>query len=67
MPRLPLAKMLAAILALTAAISAVMLPIRWTGTQASTAAPKIDRLLDVMTVLSAFVFSTVIVMLGYAL
>jgi cytochrome c oxidase subunit II len=65
--RLPIAKMLAATVALTAAISAVMLPINWDGQQASTAAPKIDTLLDVMIVLSAFVFSLVMVMLFYAL
>jgi cytochrome c oxidase subunit 2 len=67
MGRLPIAKMLAATTALTAAISAVMLQIDWDGQQASTAAPKIDRLLDVMIVLSAFVFSLVMVMLFYAL
>jgi cytochrome c oxidase subunit II len=65
--RLPIAKMLAATVALTAAISAVMLPINWDGQQASTAAPKIDTLLDVMIVLSAFVFALVMVMLFYAL
>jgi cytochrome c oxidase subunit II len=67
MGRLPIAKMLAATLAFTAAISAVMLSINWDGQQASTAAPKIDQLLDVMIVLSAFVFSLVMVMLFYAL
>src|SRR6476659_8881380 len=65
--RLPIAKMLAATVAMTVAISAVMLPISWDGQQASTAAPKIDQLLDVMIVLSAFVFSLVMVMLFYAL
>ncbi len=65
--RLPIAKMLAATVALTAVISAVMLPINWDGEAASTAAPKIDDLLDVMIVLSAFVFSLVMVMLFYAL
>ncbi len=65
--RLPIAKMLAATVALTAVISAVMLPINWDGQQASTAAPKIDHLLDVMIVLSAFVFALVMVMLFYAL
>lgn len=65
--RLPIAKMLAATLALTAAISAVMLPIDWNGEGASTAAGQIDTLLDVMIVLSAFVFSLVMVMLFYAL
>ena len=44
-----------------------MLPINWDGQQASTAAPKIDTLLDVMIVLSSFVFSLVMVMLFYAL
>jgi cytochrome c oxidase subunit 2 len=65
--RLPIAKMLAATVVMTAAISAVMLSISWDGQQASTAAPKIDQLLDVMIVLSAFVFSLVVVMLFYAL
>src|SRR3954451_5494521 len=67
MGRLPIAKMLATTLAFTAAISAVMLSINWDGQQASTAAPKIDELLNVMIVLSAFVFSLVMVMLFYAL
>ena len=65
--RLPIAKMFAATIALAAAISAVMLQVDWDGQQASTAAPKIDTLLDVMIVLSAFVFSLVMVMLFYAL
>ncbi len=65
--RLPIAKMLAATVAGTAVISAVMVPINWDGQQASTAAPKIDHLLNVMIVLSAFVFSLVMVMLFYAL
>ena len=65
--RLPIAKMLAATVALTAAISAVMLSINWDGPEASTAAPKIDDLLNVMIVLSSFVFSLVIVALFYAL
>jgi cytochrome c oxidase subunit 2 len=67
MGRLPIAKMLAATVALTAAISAVMVPINWNGQEASTAAGKIDTLLDVMIVLSSFVFSLVMVMLFYAL
>ena len=65
--RLPIAKMFAATVALTVAISAVMLPINWNGQEASTAAPKIDELLNVMIVISAFVFSLVMVMLFYAL
>lgn len=67
MGRLPIAKMLAATAALTAVLCAVMLPINWDGQQASTAAPKIDHLLDIMIVLSSFVFSLVLVMLFYAL
>src|SRR3954463_7719951 len=67
MGRLPIAKMLAATLVLTVAISAVMVSINWDGQQGSTAAPKIDELLDVMIVLSSFVFSLVMVMLFYAL
>jgi cytochrome c oxidase subunit 2 len=67
MGRLPIAKMLAATVALTAAMSAVMVSIDWDGQQASTAAPKVDDLLNVMIVLSSFVFSLVMVMLFYAL
>jgi cytochrome c oxidase subunit II len=65
--RLPIVKMFAATLAMTAAISAVMVSIHWDGQEASTAAPKIDDLLNVMIVLSSFVFSLVVVMLFYAL
>jgi cytochrome c oxidase subunit II len=65
--RLPIPKMLGAIIAMTAAICAVMLSINWDGQEASTAAPKIDDLLNVMIVLSSLVFSVVIVMLFYAL
>jgi len=65
--RLPIAKMLAATVALTAVISVVMLQPSWDGQQGSTAAPKIDELLDLMIVLSSFVFSLVMVMLFYAL
>jgi cytochrome c oxidase subunit II len=65
--RLPIAKMFAATIAMTAVISVVMVSINWDGPEASTAAPKIDDLLNVMIVLSAFVFSLVVVMLFYAL
>src|SRR6478672_6971132 len=65
--RLPIAKMLAVTVAMTAAISAVMVSINWDGQEASTAAPKIDDLLNVMIVISSFVFSLVLVMLFYAL
>jgi cytochrome c oxidase subunit 2 len=59
--------MLAATAGLTAVISVTMLQVSWDGQQGSTAAPKIDQLLDVMIVLSSFVFSLVLVMLFYAL
>jgi cytochrome c oxidase subunit II len=65
--RLPIAKMLAVTVAMATAISAVMVSINWNGQEASTAAPKIDDLLNVMIVLSSFVFSLVMVMLFYAL
>jgi cytochrome c oxidase subunit 2 len=67
MPRLPLVRIIAVTLAGTAAISAVMLQIRWNGVNGSTAADKIDTLLDVMIALSSFVFSLVMTMLAYAL
>ena len=65
--RLPIVKMLLVTIASAVVISAVMLQINWDGQGASTAAPKIDHLLDVMIVLSSFVFSLVMVMLFYAL
>jgi cytochrome c oxidase subunit 2 len=67
MGRLPIAKMLAATIVLTAVISVIMVPIRWNGQEGSTAAPEIDQLLDVMIILSSFVFALVMVMLFYAL
>jgi cytochrome c oxidase subunit 2 len=65
--RLPIVKMVLAMIALAAAISAVMLSINWDGQEASTAAPKIDNLLNLLIVLSSIVFSIVVVALGYAL
>jgi cytochrome c oxidase subunit 2 len=65
--RLPIVKMLLATIAMTVVLSAIMVPINWDGQQASTAAPKIDDLLNVMIVISSFVFSLVMVMLFYAL
>lgn len=65
--RLPIVKMLLVTIASTVVISAVMVNIHWNGQEGSTAAPKIDHLLNVMIVLSAFVFSLVVVMLFYAL
>ncbi len=67
MSRLPIWKMLAATIVATVVISAVMVNIRWDGQQASTAAGPIDTMLNVTIVISTFVFSLVVVMLGYAL
>src|SRR4051795_11432863 len=63
---LPIAKLLAAVVVLTVVTSVIMLIPNWNGNQGSTAADKIDTLLDVMIVLSSFVFSIVMVMLVYA-
>jgi cytochrome c oxidase subunit 2 len=65
--RLPIAKMAGAVVALAAVISAVMLSINWNGAEDSTAAPKIDDLLNILIVLSSLVFAIVVVALGYAL
>jgi len=65
--RLPIVKMLLVTIAMTVVISVVMVSINWDGQEASTAAPKIDGLLNVMIVISSFVFSLVMVMLFYAL
>jgi cytochrome c oxidase subunit 2 len=62
----PIPKLIAAIIVLTIITSVIMLIPDWNGDQASTAAPKIDTLLDVMIVLSSFVFSIVMVMMGYS-
>jgi cytochrome c oxidase subunit 2 len=67
MKDLPYGKLVAAILGLTVVMSVIMLIPNWNGEEASTAADDIDHLLDVMIVLSSFVFSIVIVMLAYSL
>jgi cytochrome c oxidase subunit 2 len=59
--------MAGAAVALAAIISAVMLSINWNGAEDSTAAPKIDDLMNIMIVLSSIVFAIVVVALGYAL
>lgn len=64
---LPLLKLIGAILVLTVVISVIMLIPDWNGDQASTAADDIDTLLDISIVMSSFVFSVVMVMLGYSL
>jgi cytochrome c oxidase subunit 2 len=65
--RLPIAKLAAAVVALAAVISAVLLSINWDGAEDSTAAAKIDDLLNIMIVLSSIIFSIVVVALFYAL
>src|SRR6476620_9946291 len=63
---LPLPKLLAAIIVLTVVISVIMLIPSRDGEQGSTAAVKIDTLLDVLIVLASFVFSIVMVMMVYS-
>ena len=58
-------KLIGLMLILTVVQSVIMLIPDWNGTQASAEADEIDLLLDVMIVLSSFVFAIVIVMLGY--
>src|SRR3954467_13529169 len=64
---LPLPKLIAAIIVLTIVTSVIMLIPNWNGEQASTAAGKIDTLLDVMIVLSSFVFLVVMVVMIYSI
>src|SRR3954471_15833429 len=64
---LPLPKLIAAILVLTVVTSVIMLIPNWDGEQASTAAPKIDQLLDVLIVLASFVFSAVMVLMIFSI
>jgi cytochrome c oxidase subunit 2 len=65
--RATLARIIAAIIALTVVIAVPMTLIHWDGTQASSQADKIDKLLNVMIALSSFVFAIVLVMLGYSI
>jgi cytochrome c oxidase subunit II len=65
--RATLVKLIAAVLVLTAITAIPMTQIAWDGTQASAEADDIDTLLNVMIVLSCFVFSIVLVMLGYSI
>lgn len=67
MQGVPILKLVAAIIVLTAITSVIMLIPDWNGEAASDAAHDIDTLLDVAIVLSSFVFSIVLVMLGYSL
>ena len=61
------ARLLGAMILLTIVSSVLMLIPDWNGEAASAEADDIDTLLDVMIVLSCFVFSVVVVMLGYCL
>src|SRR5918994_6845181 len=63
----PMLKLVAAILVLTAIVSVIMLIPDWNGNAASAEASSIDTLLDVAIVLSSFVFSIVMVMMGYSI
>lgn len=67
MKRATLARLIAAIIVLTVVIAVPMTLIPWNGTQASAQADEIDTLLNVMIVLSSFVFAIVLVMLGYSI
>jgi cytochrome c oxidase subunit 2 len=57
----------AAVIVLTVVISVIMLIPDWNGLAGSAEADDIDTLLDLMIVLSSFVFSVVMVMMGYAI
>jgi cytochrome c oxidase subunit 2 len=67
MTRATLVRLIAAILVLTVVTAVPMTQIHWNGTQASAEGDKIDTLLNVMIVLSCFVFAIVLVMLGYSI
>ena len=60
-------RLAAVAIALTIVTSVIMLIPDWNGLQGSAEADDIDTLLDVMIVLSSFVFSVVMVMMGYAI
>jgi cytochrome c oxidase subunit 2 len=66
MTRATLLKLVAAMLVLTVITSVILLIPEWNGLNGSAEADKVDVLLDVMIVLSSFVFSIVMVMLGYS-
>ena len=60
-------RLIGVMILLTIVSSVLMLIPDWNGMQGSAEADDIDTLLDVMIVLSCFVFSVVVVMLGYCL
>ena len=63
----PYGKLAAAMLVLTVVVSVIMLIPDWNGEQGSTAADDIDRLFEISIVFSSFVFSVVMVLLGYSI
>ena len=63
----PILKLAGVMIVLTVITSVIMLIPDWFGEQASTAADDIDRLFDISIVFSSFVFSVVMVLLGYAI
>jgi cytochrome c oxidase subunit II len=67
MTRATLFRLIAAMLVLTVVMAVPMVLIEWNGTAASAERDKIDTLLDVMIVLSSFVFAIVLVMFGYSI
>jgi cytochrome c oxidase subunit 2 len=67
MTRATLAKLIAAMLALGTVTAVVMVQFNWNGEAASAEAGKIDDLLDVMIILSSYVFAIVLIMLGYSI
>ena len=59
--------MAAVVVVLSAITCAIMLSINWNGAEDSTAAPKIDDLMNIAIVLSTIIFWIVMVALAYAL
>ena len=59
MTRLPILKMVLAVIVLGVIQSVILLQFNWFGGEASTAAKPIDTLLDVTIVISSFVFAIV--------
>jgi cytochrome c oxidase subunit II len=67
MSRATLARLIGAMFLLGTVMSVVLTQINWNGDAGSTQADKVDTLLDVMIILSSYVFSIVMVMMGYCI
>lgn len=67
MPRATIAKLIGLTLVLSVITSVIMLIPEWNGVNGSVERDQIDVMLDVMIVISSFVFSIVIVMMGWCL